>query len=141
MTLCLSYTIPTDQIANANFDLYPTSENINSVSQAFLKLQSNFYQAPFEGFIIFTTTVLSTKMKYDQGTINITDGSNNNVGTLTFTTLYSDKEINPSDPAQTFIKSLSYPIQTATGIFKDYVGGNVVIDYSLPKRQIWLFKV
>ena len=75
MTLCLSYTIPTDQIANANFDLYPTSENINSVSQAFLKLQSNFYQAPFEGFIIFSTTVLSTKMKYDQGTINITDGS------------------------------------------------------------------
>lgn len=80
-------------------------------------------------------------MKYDLGTIYITDGSNNNVGTLTFTTLYSDKEINPLDPAQTLIKSLSYPIQTATGIFKDYVGGNVVIDYSLPKRQIWLFKV
>jgi hypothetical protein len=139
MTLCLFYTI-TDTIGNADLTLLPTSVNTNAVSQAIIPLTSNFYQAPFKGYIIWTTTVLSSSLKYDQGTITVTDGESNNIGTITFTNFYQDSAIDPNDPAKTFIKSLSYPIQTATGIFSSYTGGSVVIDYADPKRQIWLFK-
>jgi hypothetical protein len=139
MTLCLSYTI-TDTVGKADFTLLPTSENTNAVSQSFIPLSSNFYQEPFKGYIIWTTTVLSSSLKYDQGTITVTDGEGNNIGTITFTNLYQDSAIDPTDPAKTEKKSLSYPIQTATGIFSSYIGGSVVVDYAAPKRQIWLFK-
>ena len=79
-------------------------------------------------------------LKYDQVTITVTDGESNNVGTINGINLYQDKSIDPLDPAKTEINSLSYPIQSSTGIFSEYLGGSVVIDYSKPKRQIWLFK-
>ena len=54
--------------------------------------------------------------------------------------IYQDSKISINDPSITNLNSVSYPVQSASGIFKDYIGGNVTIDYSMPKRQIWLFK-
>ena len=54
--------------------------------------------------------------------------------------IYQDSKISNEDPTITNLNSVTYPIQSATGIFKDYTNGNVTIDYSKPKRQIWLFK-
>ena len=139
MTLCLFYTIA-DTLGRADFALSPSTRNIDSVSQSIIPLTSNFYEPPFKGYIIWNITVLSSPLKFDQGTITVTDGASNNVGTLTFTNLYQDTDIDPLDPGKTIKKSLNYPVQSATGIFSAYSGGSVVIDYAAPQRQIWLFK-
>jgi hypothetical protein len=79
MTLCLSYTL-NDSISQADYTLQPSSQNVDAVSQTIISLQSNFYQEPFKGYIIFTTDTLTNLLKYEQGTITVTDGQSNNVG-------------------------------------------------------------
>ena len=141
VTLCFSYNVLVDVVARANFALEPDSVQVNKVSQEFYPLQSNFYQSPFKGYLIWTTTILENQMKYDQGFITVTDGEGNNVGCITFSNFFKDAVVNtPIESTVTIIQSLNYPIQTATGLFRDYKNGSVTFDYSDTKRQIWLFK-
>ena len=100
--------------------LLPNSNNVYNLS-----VKSSFFTPPLVSFIIFN--ILCIKNSRDisiEGTIIVTDGPFNNIGTITF---YNYTFFNPLKTSQ---GTATFPITLATGIFSSYTNGSIIIDAS-----------
>ena len=142
MTLTFTYQ-RSDLLANAEYQLTNQSSGVlegGNPGQSFRELASNFFQEPIKAYISFSDTVLQTLEYNEPGSIIITDGQANNIGSITIYSFYR-QPLEPVSTTKTLNKSLTYGVPTATGILSDYLNGSVVIDYSDPnKRTVYLFK-
>ena len=140
MTLIFSYQfLPI--LGRAEYQLTDKSNNVVTSGLSFRALTSNFFQEPLKAYIIWNVSVLENAQLNDPGTIIITDGQSNNIGSITFYNYYQLPSIDSVNLAKTTNQSISYAITIATGILSDYLNGTVVIDYCNPDtRTLYLFK-
>uniref|UniRef100_A0A6C0K3U2 Uncharacterized protein n=1 Tax=viral metagenome TaxID=1070528 RepID=A0A6C0K3U2_9ZZZZ len=120
MSIIFTYDV-NNIYAEANPILDDNSINIHTDEFAvrFFKLESNLFNSPFTAYYISnpSTDLVFSKddlMRYLNISIIITDGDDNNIGSVKFDNIFKTPKLSTVNPLNVTNKTVIYPISSAT---------------------------